>query len=70
MIDKRILLVEDEYLTRNLIKEKLLANKFNVIDHQDGKAALEAYRANPFPVVITDIDMPVMDGNELIAQLK
>jgi len=70
MVDKRILLAEDEDTTRALIKEMLSSKGYMVIDYPDGKSALDAYRINPFPVVITDIDMPVMDGNELISQLK
>ncbi len=70
MLEKRILLVEDEDVTRALIKEMLSAKGYKVIDFPDGKVALEAFRGNPFSVVITDIDMPVMDGNELISNLK
>src|SRR5512145_2555836 len=70
MMDKRILLVDDEETTRELIKEILLSKGYNVLCCEDGKSALDAYRANPFPVVITDIDMPCMDGNELISRLK
>lgn len=69
MIRKSILLVEDEDLTRELMKEMLTSKGYHVTDCPNGKAALETYIAAPVPVVITDIDMPVMDGYELISHL-
>jgi len=70
MIEKRILVAEDETASADLIREMLAASGYAVTLCEHGAAALEAYRERPFPVVVTDIEMPVMDGNELVTRLK
>ncbi|HNR88532.1 MAG TPA: response regulator [Spirochaetota bacterium] len=70
MNDSRILLVEDEEMSRDLVMGILKDRGYAVTACENGEAALGAYQMRPFPLVITDIDMPVMDGNELIRQIK
>lgn len=68
-----LLVVEDEDMIRN----KILNNvnwKFNgfqeVFDARDGLEALEVIKNNKVDIVITDIQMPGMNGIELIRRLK
>jgi len=70
MTTRRILLAEDEDLSRNILEEMLQNMGFEVTSAENGKVALDLFNNNYFDVVITDIDMPVMDGNELIAHLN
>ena len=67
---KRILLVEDQMTTRLLEKSILEAAGFFVEVAEDGTAALKKLESAPFDLVITDVQMPRMDGFTLTARLK
>lgn len=69
---KRILLVEDEGLIRQLICEKLKKEKSFQITHEarNGKEALMLLKKHKFDMVMTDIDMPEMNGLELCKIIK
>jgi len=67
-----VLLVEDEEMIRFMASAMLEELGFTVIAASNGREALELYQKNAagITLVITDIGMPVMDGYELIAELK
>jgi PAS domain S-box-containing protein len=67
-----ILLVEDEEEIRLLAATMLQRLGFTVIEACDGRQALDLYRqyAAEIRLVLTDIGMPVMDGYELLGELK
>ena len=67
---QKILLVEDQMTTRLLEKSILEAAGFNVETAEDGTIALEKLEHTPFELVITDVQMPKMDGFTLTATLK
>lgn len=62
---KRILLVDDEAHVLRVIKLSLDRNGFEVDTALSAEIALKMLRETEFDVVITDIDMPVMNGKEL-----
>lgn len=62
----RILVVDDDEDTRQLIAFALGANRFAVTEVVDGESALAALRAGSFDLVITDYDMPGMTGAEML----
>jgi two-component system, chemotaxis family, sensor kinase CheA len=66
----RILLAEDQITTRLLEKSILEAAGFEVEAVEDGLAALQKVTERPFDLVITDIQMPRMDGLTLTEKLK
>lgn len=69
----KVLIVDDEVQIRlwiELLVHKTGLNIEVVGTCSNGKEALEACRGLPVDAVITDIKMPVMDGIELIRQLK
>ena len=70
MKEKRILIAEDDISTGIMLFEYLTSKGYIAEVVKDGSEALVKYKENPTQVVITDIDMPVMDGNELIGHLK
>ncbi|MCG6141753.1 response regulator [Leptospira mtsangambouensis] len=70
MYEKRILLAEDELVSATYLKDSLSALGYKVTLATDGKQALGFYLENPFPVVITDYEMPGLNGAELIHELK
>ena len=64
----RILIVDDEEPVRSVVKKVLSA--FNVVEAENGKIALQlANKATP-DLVIADINMPEMDGLELLSNLR
>ncbi|MEQ9286055.1 MAG: response regulator transcription factor [Cyclobacteriaceae bacterium] len=69
---KKILLVEDEGLVRQLICDKLKKERSFQITHEakNGKEALMLLKKHKFDMVITDIDMPEMNGLELCKIIK
>ena len=70
--DGTVLLVEDEPQLSMVAKALLQALGFSVLVAVNGQAALEMYQkhADYITLVMTDIGMPVMDGYELIHELK
>ena len=66
----RILVVDDEPIVRNLVRKTLERVGHEVAEAEDGDAALELSREQTFELVIADLFMPVMDGLQLIVQLR
>lgn len=64
----RLALVDDELTSRNMIKKYLEQNEEYEVaaDFQDGKAALEWLRKNSVDILLCDMQMPEMDGVELM----
>jgi two-component system, chemotaxis family, sensor histidine kinase and response regulator WspE len=67
---KRILLVEDSLTVRELERKLLLNQGYEVDVAVDGMDGWNAARLGHFDLVITDIDMPRMDGIELVTLIK
>src|ERR1051325_9970751 len=66
-----ILVVDDDSATRLLVRSILEIAGHEVIEAPQGSAALDLIGTQRFPdVVVTDLTMPILDGKELIAQLR
>lgn len=65
-----VLIVEDDAATRRLYKFMLTNGGYPVIEAEDGVAALEQLAKHPCDLVITDMNMPRMDGMELIQAIR
>lgn len=66
----RILTVDDSPSMRALLNHALSAQGFDVTQAEDGLAALEWLAHNEVDVVITDINMPRLDGFGLIERMR
>ncbi len=66
----RILIAEDETVSRRLLEHQLHAMGHEVVSTADGEEAWKAFCKEPFPVVITDWRMPVADGLELTRRIR
>ena len=66
---KRILLVEDVYDLKLVMKTILETHGFDVVTASNGKAALSLYN-DSFDIILTDLAMPEMGGVELIREIK
>lgn len=67
---KRILIVEDSSFMRNMLKRYLEADGHQVWETEDGKQALDVLENQEFDLVVSDIEMPVMDGLEFVKNLR
>ena len=61
---KKVLLVEDMLVNRELAKVVLKEQKLLVEEAEDGKAAVDKFSQNPeaYDLILMDVQMPVMDG--------
>ena len=70
MVRKRVLVVDDSLTVREL-QRKLLSNRgYDVAVAVDGMDGWNALRGEDFDLLITDIDMPRMDGIELVTLVR
>lgn len=67
---KRILVVDDSLTVRELQRKLLLNRGYEVAVAVDGMDGWNALRSEDFDLLITDIDMPRMDGIELVTLLR
>lgn len=67
---KKILIVDDDPLIRQLCRDILRRPGFDITDTGNPLEAINLWDASPFDLVITDIRMPVMSGLDLIARIK
>jgi DNA-binding NtrC family response regulator len=65
----KILLVEDESITRASIADVLRNDGFEVEEARDGAQALQIFGRQRFDLVITDFVMPELNGFKLIARV-
>ena len=66
-----ILIVDDSKMLREMLRHALLDGGFEKItEAKDGKEALVLAKKESFDLVITDINMPNMNGFELITSLR
>ena len=67
---KRILLVDDSRVTRELIKVYLIAKDVELQEAEDGAEALRMIRTSPPDLVLADLRMPRLDGYGLCQALQ
>jgi len=66
----RILVVDDEAGTRTALKELLTTQGYTVVTAEDGEVALERIVELPPDIIVTDLDMPKVNGLELLTQVR
>jgi len=67
---KRIMIVDDSSSVRQLVSGTLSDGGYDVVEAVDGEDALAKFHDNPTDLVISDLNMPNMDGIELVKQLR
>lgn len=67
---KRVLTVDDSKTMRDMVSFTLKSAGYDVIDAEDGKHALQVLEGQSVDLVITDLNMPNMNGLELIRALR
>jgi len=67
---RSVLIAEDNVLNRNLLRDQLLALGATVVEAGNGSEAMAALSKHSVDAVLTDLDMPVMSGFELLREMK
>lgn len=67
---KKILIVDDEESIQLLYREEFTDEGYSVISAVNGEEALEKFRSDQPDLVILDIQMPGMNGIEVLRQMK
>lgn len=65
-----ILAVDDSSSMRQMVAHVLKAGGYQVFEAEDGEAALKLARVHSFDAIITDHNMPRMDGISLVKSLR
>ena len=65
-----ILAVDDSASMRQMVSFTLKSAGFTVIEASNGKEALDKAQTSPVDLVLSDVNMPVMDGIELVKNLR
>ncbi|HRY33666.1 MAG TPA: sigma-54 dependent transcriptional regulator [Bacteroidales bacterium] len=66
----RILIIDDEKSIRNVLREILEYEKYEVDEAENGLMALDMARQASYDIVLCDIKMPRMDGLEVLEQIR
>lgn len=69
-MSKTILTVDDSPSLRQMVRLTLVGGGYDVIEASDGKDALSKANGASVNMVVTDLNMPVMDGLALIRELR
>ncbi|MFN6991629.1 MAG: response regulator [Fervidobacterium sp.] len=67
---KKILFVDDSFVTRNVVSKLLKTFDYDVIEAVNGIEALQALEKESINLILTDVEMPGMDGFELTLKIK
>jgi len=67
---KKILAVDDSASMRQMVCFTLKKAGFAVTEAKDGQEAFDIAKASQFDVVISDVNMPIMDGITLVQNLR
>lgn len=70
VIGMQVLVVDDEKLIRDVIKEYLLLENMEVIEASNGEEAIDVIKNEDVDIVIMDIMMPKMDGYTACREIK
>jgi len=68
--DINVLVVEDSVVLGEVLRFNLEQEGFNVVLAADGKEAIELFSQGSFDLVVTDYEMPILNGEQVCEQLR
>jgi len=68
-LDLNILVVDDDVFIRKIVQDRLKMEGYTVTTAEDGEAGWEKFLENTYQLVITDINMPRINGVELLNKI-
>jgi two-component system chemotaxis sensor kinase CheA len=66
----RLLIADDSFTTRELVRSILISAGYDVTAAVDGRDALDKLQAQAYDLVVSDVEMPRMNGFELTASIR
>lgn len=66
----KVLIIDDESLIRDVVKEYCKNEGFNVLEAENGEEGLELLETNNVDIIVLDIMMPKMDGYTFFSKMK
>ncbi|HKZ46975.1 MAG TPA: response regulator [Thermodesulfobacteriota bacterium] len=70
MIEKKVLIVEDNEQSMELFRDLLISKGYTVIEAMDGEVALEKARIETPDLILMDIQIPKIDGVEVTRRMR
>lgn len=67
---KRILVVDDASMIRNLASRQAINAGYEVITAVDGEEGIEALQTNEIDLIFSDVNMPKMGGLEMVKKIR
>lgn len=69
-MQRKVLIVDDSATMRNMLKAAMQELDFDVHTAQDGEKAMKSIELYDYDIILTDINMPNVDGIELIRLIR
>lgn len=66
----RVLIIEDESFTAEAVKEALALDDITADIASDGKSGLEKFISNNYDLVLLDLKMPELSGDEVLSEIR
>lgn len=66
----RILIIEDELMTANAVKEALELNEMEAEIAEDGIKGLDLIKKNDYDLILLDLKMPKLSGEEVLKEIR
>lgn len=70
MANARVLVIDDEFVLRALLRDMLSSCGYQADVAEDGPTAIARFQQRRYDAVITDLTMPGMDGFEVVSVLR
>jgi two-component system, chemotaxis family, chemotaxis protein CheY len=70
MTAKRILVVDDMEMYRRMASRALIAAGYEVLEAENGEDGLQVLAQSDIHAVVSDLNMPIMDGLTMIARIR
>ncbi len=67
---KRVLVIDDDYQVRKMLRKMLEKEGYEVLDAIDGTHGIALHKESPADLVITDLIMPEKEGIETISEMR
>ena len=66
----RVLIIEDELMTAETVKEALKLNEISADIAEDGVKGLELVKKNDYDLILLDLKMPKLSGEEVLKEIR
>jgi two-component system, NtrC family, response regulator AtoC len=70
MVGAKILIIDDDLQLRKLLRDRLLAHNYQIVEAENGQLGLNTVSKEDPDLILLDLQMPVMDGIEVLAKLQ